>query len=300
MKPAKKNTRVVTIVALPALMALGAGSVNAGQPFQTSENRVTTKIQQESRDNGDQSGASINLSAIEHNENIARLAAVGIHMNSNWVAEVTNYDDAQLLTSDLQERIFNVADIRSAFFNDIGGIAGDIASVKAKEFAGEWADSSPLSFVGVATGGSVAVGAYGYLNGSEALEELGINPKLKMGFFDNRLTLKAQPFWEAKFENVGLEGAIGSEWDFGDSGQLQGEVSLSQQGLQDLSVSYQLALPKKEFSLHAQGGYNVQSGRTQAAVALWYQPAERMDVALLGSVDSDGESRVGVSVTWRL
>lgn len=72
---------------------------------------------------------------------------------------------------------------------------------KFKPVFDDFKNNHQAAFYGLATAGAVGVGALGYTQGSELLSKLGIQPKLRRSFFDDRLVLKAEGEWEKKFKD---------------------------------------------------------------------------------------------------
>lgn len=75
---------------------------------------------------------------------------------------------------------------------------------KFKPVFDDFRTNHKAAFYGLAVAGAVGVGALGYTQGSELLNKLGIQPKLRRSFFDDRLVLKAEGEWEKKFKDPKL------------------------------------------------------------------------------------------------
>lgn len=236
------------------------------------------------------------------------IAWTSIHVFSMGAAAAGNsYVDSQdtspkfrvesnSLTTALHDRIFSAPDHRANSFEQIADIAGKSAT----DLAARWNDAHPISLYGALVGAAATVGTYGYLNGSVKLESLGIKPQLQKELLNGHLIIGARASWGPKMAATALVGNIGTRWELHSAGILQASASLDQQGLQEMSLVYQLTRPTAALSIVAAGSYNFHTERTQATVSVMYQPTNTIDVALSSSIDSVGESSVGVNFTWRL
>lgn len=65
------------------------------------------------------------------------------------------------------------------------------------------------------------------------------------------------------------------------------------------SVSAGASYDQEPWKLSASVNHNLQTDVTTGSLAVGYRPSDNVDVQLRGSLDTSGESRVGVGVTWR-
>lgn len=245
-------------------------------------------------------GAANDFLVTEYGHNINRLAAVAVHFRS---ASELNFLEKPVPKADarrLQERILDVPDLADRSLDDLEDLVEDIAKQQVRKFGDRLKDTSSVAYYGTITASAATLGVYGYLNGSKQLKKLGVNPKLKKSFYDDHLTFKVSPVWAANFTSIGLDASIATAWHSNNYGSLQGEISFSDIGAKDISVNYQLNKPMKGLSLNAHGRYEFQTERAFTGVSLQYQAVERVDVSVSASVDSQGESLVGVGITMRL
>ncbi|MBN2359384.1 MAG: hypothetical protein JXR83_08010 [Deltaproteobacteria bacterium] len=76
---------------------------------------------------------------------------------------------------------------------------------KFKPVFDDFKNNHKAAFYGLAVAGAVGVGALAYTQGSDLLTKLGIQPKLRRSFFDDRLVVKAEGEWEKKFQDPRLK-----------------------------------------------------------------------------------------------
>ncbi len=94
--------------------------------------------------------------------------------------------------------------IETKTLGDLGSLGGDLA----KKWADDLKDNSPGVYYGALAAGAAAVGAYGYLEGSDALKKLGIKPEFKKDFFDKNLSIKAEGMWGKRFSDPNIRADI--------------------------------------------------------------------------------------------
>jgi hypothetical protein len=278
MNTVKLNAGKAGVIALTVAMILDAGAVSASDPGSPSLLDTNWIERQQATTTDSWNLHGIDISQIERGENFSRLAVMGSHFRSGETAEEIGHLGGHSLFLDLQERILDIPKRRKEMLGEINDIAGGIAKGWAENLTETWKKSSPNSYLGAVAGGAAVLGTYGYLEGSEGLEALGIKPK---------------------FESFGLMGSIVTRWNLGDAGHIRGSFSFSDQRTQEVSFGYQLDRPESDLSLTLAGRYDLQSERVRGAASLRYQPATNMELTCSGSVDSEGKSQIGVGFTWQ-
>lgn len=91
---------------------------------------------------------------------------------------------------------------------ELGPVGGELA----KELAADLKDASPGAYYGLAAAGAVAVGAYGYMKGSAALEKLGVKPELDTKLFNDQVNVRAKASWGEKLKDPNL--TLGADGTF--------------------------------------------------------------------------------------
>lgn len=262
------NLKIVRSISIAVLQVLGAGTTAASELSLTLQEKLSL-------------GDSINSPY-------------------QWNTQATDLRLALSLKSGIGEMGLSAPELQTRPLDQLKDIASDIGRVEAIEIAGQWRNSSPTSFYAAMAGGAASVGAYGYIEGSEVLKQLGINPKLKKNFFDDHLTLIAQPYWESLLKDGGMEGVIEIRWEPSNAGQIiDGAVSFSYQGVRDMSLTYQLKKSAENHSLYAYARYSVQTDHAQAGLAMLYQPSENMAIELSSSIDNHAQSQLGIDFIWK-
>lgn len=128
----------------------------------------------------------------------------------------------------LKSQGISTDNLESKTLSDLGDIGGDLA----KKWADNLKDKSPATFYGLLGAAGAAVGAYGYLEGSDALKKLGIKPEFKTKFFNDQISVRAEAMWDAKFRNANI------------AGDINGNVSLSKSSA--LSLRFQSHLNARD------------------------------------------------------
>lgn len=107
-----------------------------------------------------------------------------------------------------ETRGVDTTNFESKTIKDLKPIAGDLA----EKLIGDMKDNSPSAYYGLAAAGAVAVGAYGYSQGSDALKKLGIKPKVDTKLFNDQVTARAEASWGKKLKDPNL--TLGADGTF--------------------------------------------------------------------------------------
>lgn len=86
------------------------------------------------------------------------------------------------------------------------------ASELAENLVRDMKSNSPAAFYGLAAAGAVAVGAYGYQKGSDALKKLGIKPEVDTKLFNDQVRARAEASWGEKLKDPNL--TLGADGKF--------------------------------------------------------------------------------------
>jgi hypothetical protein len=210
-------------------------------------------------------------------------------------------------------------DVASARLGDLGPIGRDIA----KGLLANLRTESPTSYYSLAATAAAAIAYTGWDGGSAKLERLGIKPEVSTSFLDDHLELKLKGNWQSHFKDFSATATVTGKLDLGDAGRLSGSVSAnSATGFQDARVDYSVSRdtwnlstyatanreglqslggtaawnPSDNLRLSATVDHNFQTDRTTATAEAAYKVNDNVDLALSGSVDSAGESRVGAGL----
>ncbi|MCB9643460.1 MAG: hypothetical protein H6728_10350 [Myxococcales bacterium] len=104
----------------------------------------------------------------------------------------------------LQGQGMSTDNLETKTLGDLGKVGGDLA----KKWANDLKDNSPGVYYGALAAGAAAVGAYGYLEGSDSLKKLGIKPEFKTDFFNKQLSVKAEGMWGKRFSDPNIRADI--------------------------------------------------------------------------------------------
>jgi hypothetical protein len=92
----------------------------------------------------------------------------------------------------------DTTNFESKTIKDLEPVAGDLA----EKLVDNMKDNSPAAYYGLAAAGAVAVGAYGYSQGSDALKKLGIKPKVDTKLFNDQVSARAEASWGKKNSRI--------------------------------------------------------------------------------------------------
>lgn len=166
---------------------------------------------------------------------------------------------------------------------------GPVGEDLAKRLAADLKGSAPGAYYGLAAAGAVAVGAYGAVKGSDALQKLGIKPEFKTSLFGDQVKARAEASWGAKLKDPNL--TLGADGTFkvnpattlrvGANARLGG-ASVGQMGLQEGEAK--VGLERQNASLQARAtlgeGGRVTGGEVQGRARLGADTSLRADLAL--------------------
>jgi hypothetical protein len=226
---------------------------------------------------------------------------------------------ASTIQNKLEAAGISTRDISGTKLGDLGQIGGDIA----KDLVKDLKENSPAAYYSLAASLGAAAGILAYTGGSAKLAKFGIKPEVKTKFFDDKLEVKLRGDWDAHFKNFKATATVGAHVDLGNNGTISGSISANSAtgfdnariqydlnrpnlnlsayatantgGLENIggSVSYR---PNENMSLSAAVNHNLQTDRTTASAEAAWKMNNNVDLALSGSHDSRGDSRIGVGV----
>ncbi len=193
------------------------------------------------------------LGASQTGLGLAESAAHGRHPATSGSVTATQQTDLTEATKDLflsmpvgvlapdakaflQARGLRVDTLDTTALKDLGKTGGDLA----RQLADKFKDASPAAFYGVAAAAAVAVGVYGYTQGSQKLEKLGIKPDFTAKVFNDQVTIKAKANWDANFTNPNITGGADGRFRVGGNNthlNVGGAVNASGAGLGSLNVN---------------------------------------------------------------
>lgn len=124
-------------------------------------------------------------------------------LSPQMTGELRSYLDRQGVSAD---------NLETKTLGDLGDVGGDLA----KKWADDLKDSTPAAYYGLLGAAGAAVGAYGYLQGSEALKDLGIKPEVKTSLFGDHIKVRAEAMWERRFRNPNLNADINGTYRLND------------------------------------------------------------------------------------
>jgi hypothetical protein len=225
----------------------------------------------------------------------------------------------------------STVDLRDKRIGDLPSVASDAARALLKDFRAE----HPTAFWTAATavaGGAVAIG---YANGTDALEKIGIKPQLRTNVFktdssriDVGVGVKAGPkfsdpqttfnidgdhrFGSGTVVRGGLEARLRSNEFAGGrisvgtttaSGlNAAGEVNVDH-NFQPIDTRLSVSTQYERWTLSGGAAYTFSDDRFSASIAAGrtfdINTKDDLDLQIRGSVDTRGESRIGVGLTYR-
>ncbi|MFT3838002.1 MAG: hypothetical protein QM723_13530 [Myxococcaceae bacterium] len=229
---------------------------------------------------------------------------------------------AQQVESSLKDAGLPVDGLAGKSLDQMGDIGGKIA----KQLAGQLKDKSPAAYYGLAAGAAAAAGYEAWAGGSDGLKKLGIKPEFSKGFFDDQLKVKVGAAWDPHFQNIRGTATLDTNINLNDNWKLSGSatydsrsgfaganagvtytsdhltasgnVSVNSSGLQSVGANMTYT-PNDQFKLSAGISHDFTTDRTTANAEADWQVRKNVDFALSGSVDSRGESQVGVGMKIR-
>ncbi|TNE49992.1 MAG: hypothetical protein EP343_09735 [Deltaproteobacteria bacterium] len=139
--------------------------------------------------------------------------------------------------------------------DDLGDIGGDLA----KEWADDLKDGSPAAYYGLLGAAGAAVGTYGFLQGSEALKDLGIKPEFSTGLFGDHVKVKAEAMWERRFSNPNATVDVQGRYRVGDFA-LRGGVNVDTRDLDNTHGNVGVRWGDNQTFLDAEARGSVNSG----------------------------------------
>ena len=114
------------------------------------------------------------------------------------------------LTSFLQDQGMSTKDLNTKTLNGLGKEGQKLSKKWAKELKG----SNPSVYYGLIGAASVAIGSYGYLEGSEGLKKLGLKPKFRSKLFNKKVQIQAEATWDKHFKNFAAQGDISGNYNY--------------------------------------------------------------------------------------
>ncbi len=141
-----------------------------------------------------------------------QLASAAKDMMMNMPIGALSPQKTRELRSYLQGEGISTDNLETKTLKDLGKVGGDLA----KQWASELKSDNPAVYYGLLGASSVAIGAYGFLQGSEALKKLGIKPQVKTKLFSNHVSLKTEAMWDKRFSNPSLATSIEGNYRAGD------------------------------------------------------------------------------------
>lgn len=126
----------------------------------------------------------------------------------------------------LERQGVSTNNLETKTLGELGGVGGELA----KKWADEFKDASPAGYYGLLATAGAAVGAYGYLQGSDGLKNLGIKPEFKTKFFGDHLSVKAEAMWGKKFSDPNVRADIQGSYRISDL-TLRGNVNVDARNL---------------------------------------------------------------------
>jgi hypothetical protein len=97
-------------------------------------------------------------------------------------------------------------DVSKMSYNELQDALGDAAKAKLdqtfKPMLEDFRTNHKAAFYSMAALGAVGAGALAYTQGSEVLRRLGVAPKLRQKFFDDRLRATVEANWGKKFSSI--------------------------------------------------------------------------------------------------
>ncbi|MFH1809159.1 MAG: hypothetical protein ABIJ09_10470 [Pseudomonadota bacterium] len=117
----------------------------------------------------------------------------------------------------------------------LGDSAKDQLDATFKPLLDDFRDNHKAAFYSMATLGAVGVGALAYTQGSDLLRKLGVKPKLRQKFFDDRLRATVEANWGKKFSSI--DGTVSLETRSRDDRlSLMASVTGGSDGLKEATV----------------------------------------------------------------
>ena len=213
----------------------------------------------------------------------------------------------------------DTSNLGSMRIKDLGDPVGD----HFKEFAESIRKDRPVLFWSVAGAAGAGVAAHGYLNGSDALDDLGIKPEIShrfnVGQTEFRLGVGAD--WEAKFQDFTPELSLRFEqgaWRGSVSGTTDGEefgAALRYRPSDVLSVAgrYQFDDPGEvnmlslgarfnpdhsDWSFGGDTNYNFNTDDFGIGLGAGFQPSDSLDMQLRLHHNSTLGTHIGLGATY--
>jgi hypothetical protein len=177
----------------------------------------------------------------------------------------------------------DTTDFATTRLGDLGDYGGDLAENLVEKFR----DNHPAAFY--ATAGVLAAGVttYGYLEGSEALRDLGIKPELSTDLFGDRLEVELSADWKSKFTE--FSGTLDGTYNFGNGHRAGAGVNFDGDNFNPrLSYSFD----GQQWDAAVEGQYNTGDGSVDAAGFVNYRPNADLNLRLSGAADSDGDDHL--------
>ncbi|MCK6511602.1 porin family protein [Myxococcota bacterium] len=152
--------------------------------------------------------------------------------------------------------------IETKTLGDLGQIGGDLA----KKWADDLKDNSPGVYYGALAAGAAAIGAYGYLEGSDALKKLGIKPEFKKDFFDKNLSIKAEGMWGKRFSDPNIRADINGRVQINPL-TLRISSSIDARKLEDTKLGLGARLGDEQRHLDVQANGDIRNGLQDLTVS---------------------------------
>ena len=170
----------------------------------------------------------------------------------------------------VETRGIDTTNFESKTIKDLEPVAAELA----EKLVDNMKDNSPAAYYGLAAAGAVAVGAYGYSQGSDALKKLGIKPKVDTKLFNDQVTARAEASWGKKLKDPNL--TLGADGTFkvsptanlrvGASASVGGP-SVSEMGVKGAEASIEYKGEQNSAAAQAKIGANGQFESANARIA---------------------------------
>jgi hypothetical protein len=170
------------------------------------------------------------------------------------------------------------------------GDLGDYGSDLAKNLVDQFKDKHPVGFYATAGVLAAGVATYGYLEGSEALRDLGIKPELSTDLFNDKLEVKVSADWERNFTE--LVGTVDGTYKLVDH-RVGAGVNFDGD---DFNPRLSYSFDGEKWDAKVEGQYNTGDGSVDANGFVNYRPNSDLNLRLSGVADSDGDDHLRFDV----
>lgn len=174
------------------------------------------------------------------------------------------------------------------------GDLGDYGSDLAKNLVDNFKDNHPKAFYATAGVLAAGVATYGYLEGSEALRDIGIKPELSTDLFNDKLEVSLSADWQSNFTE--FEGTLDGAYKLGGGHTLGAGVNFDGD---DFNPRLSYSFDGDKWDAAAEGQYNTGDGSVDAAGFVNYRANPDLNLRLSGVADSDGDDHLRFDVGHR-